>query len=314
VKIATRPLMFFGTTNLDLCFTVERLPTAGETVMGTLVRYAGGKGANQAVAAARLGAEPQFFTRVGDDDSGQFLLRSLKQAGVNLDAVEIAVGEPSGSALVAVGADGSNQIIIDPGANRHISVESIRRGAGFISQNAVLVAEMGLPLPALEYLFALKSELSFTLIFNPAPVQAGLSRGAWQAVDIVTPNAAEASQLTSIEVVDHEAAARAATALLELGPRAVVITLGERGCYYADAEQSFEIPAFPVLAVDTTGAGDAFTGGLAAAVAMGLPIRDAIRRAVAVAALSVTRRGAQLAMPTARETDDFLQLTMPLES
>jgi ribokinase len=314
MNLTLRPLMFFGTTNLDLCFEVERLPTAGESVMGTLARYAGGKGANQAVAAARLGAAPRFFTRIGDDEAGAFLLRSLEEAGVVVDAVEVAADEPSGSALVAVDHDGSNMVIIDPGANRHITVGSIRHGAGFISRDAVVVAEMGLPLPALEYLFSLKREVPFTLVFNPAPVQSGMSREAWRAVDIVTPNAAEASELTGIRVVDDETARNAATALLELGPRAVVITLGELGSWYADTEQSFRMPAFPVRAVDTTGAGDAFTGGLAAAVAMGLPIRSAISRAMAVAAISVTRHGAQIAMPTAREVDDFLQPTTSLES
>ncbi|MEX3953376.1 ribokinase [Paraburkholderia sp. EG287A] len=309
-----RPLMFFGTTNLDLCFEVEHLPAAGESVMGTLARYAGGKGANQAVAAARLGAAPRFFTRIGGDEAGDFLLRSLEEAGVIVDAVEIASGEPSGSALVAVGNDGSNVVIIDPGANRHITVASISHGASFISRDTVVVAEMGLPLPALEYLFSLKREVPFTLVFNPAPVQSGMSRDAWRAVDIVTPNAAEASELTGIHVVDDKTARSAATALLELGPRAVVITLGEQGSWYADIEQSFGMPAFPVQAVDTTGAGDAFTGGLAAAIAMGRPIRSAICRAMAVAAISVTRHGAQIAMPSAREVDDFLQPIMSLES
>jgi ribokinase len=314
MNVIPRPLMFFGTTNIDLCFEVERLPTAGESVMGTLTRYAGGKGANQAVAAARLGASPRFFTRIGDDDAGEFLLRSLADAGVIVDAVEIAAAEPSGSALVAVGSDGSNQVIIDPGANRHVTAASIRHGARFVSRDTVVVAEMGLPLPALEYLFSLKREIPFTLVFNPAPVQPGMSQDAWRAVDVITPNAAEASELTGIHILDEETAREAATAVLDLGPRAVVITLGDQGSWYADSEQSFGMPAFPVQAVDTTGAGDAFTGGLAAAIAMGLPIRGAIRRAMAVAAISVTRHGAQIAMPTAREVEDFLQPTMSLES
>lgn len=313
MTIKARPLMFFGTTNLDLCFTVDRLPCAGETVMGTLAKYAGGKGANQAVAAARLGLETRFFSRLGDDEAGKFLLRSLRESGVDLDAIEIAAGERSGSALVAVGADGCNQIIIDPGANRHISVESIRHGASFIPRDAIVVAEMGLSLHALEYLFSLKQERSFTLIFNPAPVQPGLSREAWEAVDIVTPNAVEAFELTGMEVVDEQTAKRAASALLKLGPRAAVITMGEQGSYYADAEQAFVMPAFTVRAVDTTGAGDAFNGALAAGVAMNLPIRSAVRRAMAVAAISVTRCGAQIAMPTSYEVDDFLQSTMSLE-
>jgi ribokinase len=308
-----RPLMFFGTTNLDFCFSVSHLPCAGESVMGSLSQYAGGKGANQAVAAAKLGFETHFYSRLGDDESGKFLLRALKDAGVKSDAIEIASGERSGSALVAVDALGRNQIIIDPGANRHISVESIQRGASLIPDDAVVVAEMGLSLPALEHLFSLKSEHSFTLIFNPAPVQAGLSHDAWSAVDVVTPNAVEACELTGIDVKDRRTAELAANALLELGPRAALITMGEQGAYYADAQQRFEVPAFAVRAIDTTGAGDAFNGAFAAGVASRLPMRTAIRRAMATAAISVTRCGAQIAMPTLKELEEFLHSTMSLE-
>ena len=202
MSVRPRPLMFFGTTNLDLCFTVERLPTTGETVIGALSRHAGGKGANQAVAAALQGVSTLFFTRIGDDDAGTFLLNRLQSAGVSTEAIEIAPGEVSGSAMVAVGDDGSNLIIIDPGANRRIPADSIARAANFIRSGSVVVAEMGLPIESLEYLCAIKREREFELIFNPAPVQPGLSRRAWGAIDVVTPNQSEAFELTAIEVRD----------------------------------------------------------------------------------------------------------------
>ncbi|MEX2697211.1 ribokinase [Rhizobium mongolense] len=307
------PIIFFGTTNLDLCFNVERLPTPGESVIGSLVRHPGGKGANQAVAAARLGLRPKLFTRLGDDEAGSVLMLSLMNAGVVTGAVQIAKGEGSGSALVMVGDDGGNMIVIDPGANANVTPELIDKAAVHIEPNSIVVAEMGLPIKALEQLFSLKAQLGFRLIFNPAPVRPGLSRAAWSAVDFVTPNESEAYELTGIEIHSQEAAAQAAKALLALGPKAALITLGERGAFYDDGTQTFLVPAFPVVVVDTTAAGDAFNGGFAAALARGAPVREAVRQAMAVAALCVTRRGAQPSMPTAAEVDEFLNHKTLLE-
>lgn len=311
--MSTVPLIFFGTTNLDLCFNVERLPTPGESVIGSLVKHPGGKGANQAVAAARLGLRPKFFTRLGDDEAGGMLLASLTEAGVVTDTVQIAKGESSGSALVMVGDDGGNMIVIDPGANANVTPEVIDEVADRMEPGAIVVAEMGLPVPALERLFSLKDRLEFRLIFNPAPVRPDLSREAWSKVDYVTPNESETFELTGIEVTDQESAAQAADALLALGPAAALVTLGDQGAFYADASRSFHMPSFPVVVVDTTAAGDAFNGGFAAGLARGLPVRDAVRQAMAAAALCVTRRGAQPSMPTAEAVDEFLNHRTLLE-
>lgn len=309
----TRPLMFFGTTDLDLCFNVERLPTPGESLMGGLTRYPGGKGANQAVAAARLGLKPHFYTRLGDDDAGHWLLQSLMQAGVRADAIQISAGEVSGSALVMVGDDGSNMIVIDPGTNLNVTPEMIERAAEFIARDAIVVAEMGMPISALNRLFEMKADKGFELIFKPAPVRPGLSPAAWASVDFVTPNQTEAFELTGIEVLDFHTAAGAALKLLDLGPAAALITLGAQGAYYADKKQSFSLRAFPVKVVDTTAAGDAFNGAFAASLAESLPLREAVRRALAVAALCVTRRGAQSSMPSREAVGEFLQSQTILE-
>ncbi|MEQ1954709.1 ribokinase [Mesorhizobium sp. CN2-181] len=309
----TRPLMFFGTTNLDLCFNVERLPTPGETLMGILARNPGGKGANQAVAAARLGLRPHFYTRLGDDEAGRRLLQSLAEAGVRTDAVEICQGEPSGTAMVMVGDDGANMIVIDPGANLNATALTVEKATGFIEPDAIVVAEMGIPVPALERLFELKADKGFEVIFNPAPVRPGLSAAAWRSIDYLTPNQSETFELTGVEVRDFGSAARAASKLLELGTKAVLITLGACGAYYCDESRSFGLPAFPVKVVDTTGAGDAFNGAFAAFLSQGVAVRDAIRKAMAVAALCVSRRGAQDSMPTARTVDEFLNQQTVLE-
>lgn len=305
--------MFFGTTNLDLCFNVERLPTPGESLIGALTRNSGGKGANQAVAAARLGVRPRFYTRLGDDEAGDLLLQSLIDSEVEIDAIEIGAGEISGSALVLVGDDGSNMIVIDPGANVNVTPDMIESAAEFVERDAIVVAEMGMPIPALNRLFEMKDDKGFELIFNPAPVRAGLSSAAWKNVDFVTPNQTEAFELTGVEVCDFDSAAHAAVRLLNLGPSAALITLGAQGAYYADATHSFALRAFPVKAVDTTAAGDAFNGAFAASLAQRLPLRDAVRKALAVAALCVTRRGAQSSMPSAQEVDEFLKSQTILE-
>ncbi|MGY8684048.1 ribokinase [Bradyrhizobium sp. UFLA05-153] len=311
--MSARPLMFFGTTNLDLCFNVERLPTPGESLMGTLTRNPGGKGANQAVAAARLGLRPYFYTRLGDDDAGHSLWQSLREAGVRSDAINICAGEVSGSALVLVGDDGSNMIVIDPGANLNVGPEMVESAAELIERDAIVVAEMGMPIAALNRLFELKRDKGFELIFNPAPVRPGLSSAAWRSVDFVTPNQTEAFELTGIEVDDFDSAAYAALRLLDLGPSAALITLGAQGAYYADATRSFALQAFPVKVVDTTAAGDAFNGAFAASLAQRLPLREAVRKALAVAALCVTRRGAQSSMPNAEAVDEFLKSQTILE-
>ncbi|MGV3549632.1 ribokinase [Rhizobium sp.] len=311
--MSMKPLMFFGTTNLDLCFNVERLPTPGESLMGALVRHPGGKGANQAVAAAKLGCHPKFFTRLGDDDAGLILRQSLDGAGVLLDAVQTATGEPTGTAMIIVGDDGGNMIVIDAGANANVTSDLIEATHSHIEPGAIVVAEMGLPVVALEALFALKARIGFTLVFNPAPVRPGLSTKAWSQVDYVTPNESEAYELTGIEIECIDTAKQAAQAILAMGPKAVLITLGGRGAYFVDASQSFHIPAFPVIVVDTTAAGDAFNGGFAVALARGVPVRDAVRQAMAVAALCVTKRGAQPSMPTAEAVDEFLNHKTLLE-
>lgn len=304
--MSIKPLMFFGTTNLDLCFNVERLPTPGESLIGSLIRHPGGKGANQAVAAAKLGLAPRLFTRIGDDEAGALLMASLVEAGVDTGAVHIAKKDVSGSALVMVGDDGGNMIVIDPGANARVTPELIRAVADRIEPGSIVVAEMGLPIPALEELFSLKSRLGFKLIFNPAPVRLGLSNAAWSQVDFVTPNESEAFELTGIEISSMASAAEAAKALLGLGPKSALITLGERGAFYSDGEETFQVPSYPVVVVDTTAAGDAFNGGFAAGLARGMTVREAVRQAMAVAALCVTKRGAQPSMPTASAVDEFL--------
>lgn len=300
-----RPLLFLGTSNLDMvCFT-EALPVRGESVMGRIEQFAGGKGANQAVCAGRLGGRPLFVTLLGDDEPGALLRSSFAQSGVREDGLVTVPGKQSGRSLIFVDGDGSNLIGIDAGANLDFGPEHVDKALALIEEPAVLVAEMGLPEAAFSHLFENKGH--HCLIFNPAPVTAPLSDADCRAIDILTPNETEAEALTGIRIATTQDALTAAYTLVARGCRSVVVTLGEKGAVYVDTERELTVPAFDVDVVDTTAAGDAFSGGLAVAIAIGMEIDAAIRSAMAVAALSVTRKGAQSSLPDAREVESLLQ-------
>lgn len=299
-----RPLLFLGTSNLDVVCFCETLPERFESVMGSIERFPGGKGANQAVCAGRLGGRPLFATLLGDDDAGAELRRSFSEAGVRCEAVIEIAGGTSGMALIFVEGKGDNIIGIDPGTNLRFGPDHVERALALVPDGAVLVAEMGLPMAALRQLFQRKGERF--LIFNPAPVTGPLSPEDCAAIDLLTPNELEAEALTGVRIGSLADALAAAGELVARGCGGVIVTLGRQGAVYSDGRSAETFQAFPVEAVDTTAAGDAFNGGLAHAIASGQPMASAIRYAMAVAALSVTKKGAQSSMPGAHQVADFL--------
>ncbi len=299
-----RPLVFVGTTNLDIVFFSENLPTVGQSLMGTIEEFGGGKGANQAVAAARLGGEPQFATMFGEDDAADVLTKGLADFGVKTDKIQRKSGTASGKSLIFVSSQGSNMIGIDAGANEEFSPEDVRAALADVPQDAVVVVEMGLPVEACRA--AMQAKGDRFLIFNPAPVRAQLSDEDCRSINIVTPNETEAQELTGLPVTTVDEAFAAAKVLRDKGVAAVAITLGSNGAVYLDANHRIHQKAFRVEAVDTTAAGDAFNGALATAIAKGSEIGDALSFAVATASLSVTRKGAQQSMPTEQEVRQFL--------
>lgn len=300
----TRPLIFLGTTNLDVVFYAPSLPVVGQSLMGKIEEFGGGKGANQAIAAARLGADPSFATLLGDDPAGDMLFALLKENGVQTGRISRMAGQKTGRALIFVGGDGSNVIGIDAGVNETFNARNVADALQDIPDNAVMVVEMGLPVEACRAAFRRKGRRF--LIFNPAPVRAQLSEEEYTAIDILTPNSSEAEELSGLKVRTVPQAMSAAKALVGRGVSGVAITLGELGAVYLDATRQIHQPAFPVAAMDTTAAGDAFNGGLAAAIAREMPIEDALRFAVATASLCVTRKGAQQSMPTYKQVGAFL--------
>jgi ribokinase len=296
-------VLVVGSANVDYTVAAPRLPAPGETVTnGTLLVNHGGKGANQAVAARRLGADVRLIGCVGDDAAGRAIRAGLEAEGVGADGVMVSAEAATGTALITVDPAGRNQIAVAPGANRALTLAHLEaRGDDFAWAEAVIVS-CEIPVPAVRAALARARARATTTVLNPAPVpDAGLDCLA--LVDYLTPNAGEAERLSGIRGDGDAAIARAAAALRAQGARCVLVTLGERGVLACAEGAPLSVPAFAVSAVDTTAAGDAFNGALAVALTERRPLPDAVRFATVAAALACTRRGAQASLPRRAEVD-----------
>lgn len=295
-----------GSSNTDLTVRVAELPRAGETVLGSDVqKAAGGKGANQAVAARRLGADVYFVGCIGSDSFGDEAVGHLAAAGLRLDYLRRVSDTPSGLALIAVAASGENTIVVAPGANSLLSVRDVEQAAPALRAAQVVVAQLEIPAAPVLRAFELARAAGATTVLNPAPAQS-VSDTILSLTDVLVCNETEAQALTGLRASDAGEAAKSALALLGRGPRLVALTRGAAGCTVASHEGVTHVPAFPVIAVDATAAGDAFIGALACQLAAGIAPLEAARYASAAAALSVQRPGAQPSLPTAEEVERFL--------
>lgn len=290
-------LLVVGSANADLVIGVERRPAAGETVLGSdLVVHPGGKGANQAVAAGRLGARTALLARVGDDAHGRLLLDSQRAAGVATAGVLVG-GAPTGVALITVDPSGDNSIVVSPGANGRLTPEDVRSAGNLLAASRVVSAQLEIPLETVvEVVRNLAPGSRFVL--NPSPPRA-LPAEVLAACDPLIVNEHEARVIVGTDLGDSPE--DWASALLDLGPRSVVITLGSRGALVASAEGAARVPSVKVETVDTTGAGDAFTAALAWRLGLDEPLAEAAAYAARVGAAAVTRAGAQESFPTAEE-------------
>ena len=296
-----------GSANLDYTVALPRLPRVGETVSsGTLLVNRGGKGANQAVAARRLGAEVRLIGCVGDDDAGAAMRRALDEQGIGVEGVVTAPGVATGTALIFVDREGHNQIGVAPGANHRLTVEMARAGESSIEWAQVLVSQLEVPVPVVRWALETARRHGVPTVLNPAPVQE-LSDELLGLVTYLTPNAGEVAALTGIEVSDLDSGRRAAARLCERGVGTVIITLGEEGALVYDGATAVHFEAFPIEVIDTTGAGDAFNGALAVGLSAGGSLEQVIPLASAAAALTCTRRGAQDALPDRAAVERFLQ-------
>lgn len=292
-----KPLCVIGSLNVDLTVTLPRFHGPGETITGGDFRtYAGGKGGNQAVAAARLGGQPRFIGKLGDDGNGDFYRHTLTAEGVDITGVATVPGVPSGVALIEVDAAGENRIAVVPGTNGLVDEAHIDAALQAVPADAICLLQLEIPMPSVIHAAQAVKRRGGTVILDPAPA-VPLADGLLQLVDWLTPNEHELKLLTGLPTDTQEQVETAARALLKRGVGAVVAKLGGRGCLCVTGDGAQFVPGFRVQVVDTTAAGDSFNAGLAVALAQGMQGTQALRFANAVGALSVTGAGAQAAMP-----------------
>lgn len=297
---------------MDLIAYAPRLPAPGETLMGTRFQTGyGGKGANQAVAAARLGAAVAMVARVGGDVFGADMLANFAAQGIDVARVLRTEGVSSGVAPIAVDDAGRNAIIVVAGANALLTPADVDAAAPAIRRARVLLCQLEVPLETSLRALTLAREAGVLTILNPAPAPEALPDAMLRVSDLVCPNESEASAITGIPVTDAASAEAAGRVLVGRGARAAIVTLGAAGCLYVSASETWRAPAPVVTAVDTTGAGDCFLGSLAFFLARAAGLRDAAIRAAAVAALSVQRPGTQTSYPYAADLPGEWRLERP---
>ena len=302
-----RSIVVVGSSNTDMIIRVPRIPRAGETLLGgEFLTAAGGKGANQAVGAARAGGKVAFIARVGRDAFGDQAIAGLLRDGIDVSRVFRDKLTPSGVALIFVAQDGENSIAVAGGANTKLSPSDVKKAAGVIRSAGLLVAQLETPLATVTAAVELAVKAGVPVILNPAPARP-LPNSLLARISILTPNETEAELLTGIKVTDAAAAAKACSKLRSRGVGIVILTLGERGAFLADANGQRLVPGFKVKTVDSTAAGDIFNGALSVALAEGKAVFDAVRFANAAAALSVTRLGAQPSAPSRADIEKFIR-------
>ena len=300
-------IVVIGSSNTDMIIQVPRIPRPGETILGgKFLSAAGGKGANQAVAAARAGGNVTFIACLGEDAIGSEALSGFEKDGIDVSCITRDPDSPSGVALIFVGADGENSIAVAGGANMALTPDKVHQNREVIQSADILVMQLESPLDSVQAAAELAFSKRIPVILNPAPAQQ-LSDKLLEKITVLTPNESEAELLTGVIVKDIESAGQAASLLRKRGVEQVIITMGSRGSYISGPEGSAMIPGFPVKPVDTTAAGDVFNGALSVALAEGLALKEAALFASAAAAFSVTRLGAQPSAPDRSEIEAFLQ-------
>jgi ribokinase len=303
---ARTKVVVFGSLNMDLVARVPRMPAAGETLAGHgFLQNPGGKGANQAVACARQGAQVAMVGCVGDDGFAAQLRASLLDQGVDVSGVRDVPGQPTGVAVILVDDAAQNCIAVIPGANAHLGAEAADAMRPQLDEAGLLLLQLEVPMPSVLRAAQAARHRGCRVLLNTAPAQA-LPDALWPLLDILVLNETEAAMYCGLPSVGAEDAEDAVALLRRRGPRVVLVTLGAEGVAWGDPQGTGRVAAPKVQAVDTTAAGDTFIGALAARLVEGASLEQAVRHAVHAAALCVTRPGAQAAMPTRAEVDQFL--------
>lgn len=301
-----KKLTVLGSINADHVISVPYFAKPGETLTGHSYHIAyGGKGANQAVAAARLGAKVSFIGCIGNDDIGHAMKTAFVQDGIDVGAIKTIDNEMTGIAMIQVAESGENSIVISAGANGHLDESVVAETQSAISEADCLLMQLETPLPAIIQAAQIAKQHGTKVVLNPAPARA-LPDELLGLLDMITPNETEAEILTGVKVVDEATASQAAEVFHQKGIETVLITLGSKGVFVSENGLGNIVAGFRVQAVDTTAAGDTFNGALVTAMLEDKPFAEAIRFAHAAAAISVTRKGAQPSIPSRQETLDFL--------
>lgn len=300
-------LVVLGSINADHILNLESFPRPGETVTGSQYQVAfGGKGANQAVAAGRSGANIAFIACTGNDDTGEQVRKQLASDNIDIAPVSVVAGESTGVALIFVNGEGENVIGIHAGANAALTTERVAEQKERIASADALLMQLESPLESVLAAAKIAHSSQTTVALNPAPARE-LPDELLSLVDIITPNETEAEKLTGVRVENDEDAAQAAQVLHDKGIETVIITLGSRGVWASQKGIGQRVPGFKVQAIDTIAAGDTFNGALMTALLEGTELPEALRFAHAAAAIAVTRKGAQPSVPWRKEIDDFLR-------
>lgn len=304
-----KKLTVLGSINADHVISVPYFAKPGETLTGENYRIAyGGKGANQAVAAARLGAKVAFIGCIGSDGIGETMKNTFAQEGIDTSPITTIQQEMTGIAFIQVAQSAENSIVIASGANAYLDEQIVRQNEAQIAQSDSLLLQLETPLSAVTLAAQIAKKHGVQVVLNPAPAQP-LPDSLLSQIDIITPNETEAEILTGVRVTDEQSAVKSAAVFHQKGIDCVIITLGAKGVFISRNSEHRIIKGFSVQAVDTTAAGDTFNGGFVTALLEGQSFEEAIRFAQAAAAISVTRPGAQPSIPTKQETLDFLRDT-----
>jgi ribokinase len=301
-------IVVVGSLNMDLVVRSHRHPKPGETILGgEFFTFPGGKGANQAVAASRLGAEVCLIGKVGGDPYGAELLQRIEREGINTNYIKVDDSVHTGVALINVDSAGQNTIIVAPGANAQLTEGDIFEAEDAFSGASALILQLEIPLPTVYSAIGLAQKHDVKVILNPAPGQA-LNPGIYKAIDFLIPNETELDLL--VELVEEESVVEKAERLMRYGAKAIIVTLGSQGALLLENEQSLFSRGHQTKVVDTTAAGDAFVGAFACAISRGLPVYEAVAWGNAAGACAVARAGAQPSLPSRKEIDKYL---VPLE-
>jgi ribokinase len=296
-----KKILIVGSSNTDMVIKTQNFPAPGETILGgRFLMNAGGKGANQAVAAARLGGMVTFVGKIGDDIFGKQAVQQLEDEGINVDFVVVDRENPSGVALITVDRKGENTIVVASGSNGTLSPADFDKAIAKLNESEFVLMQLEIPIPTVEHIAQMAALKQKKVILNPAPA-AKLSDELLKNLYIITPNETEAELLTGIKVTDEKSVLKAATVLHDKGVEIVIITMGSAGAFLLANGTSEIIKAPKVEAVDTTAAGDTFNGALAVALSEGKTIQESIAFANKAAAISVTRIGAQSSVPFRKE-------------